>query len=112
MPEIGVKFLPYASGMNLEIVEKHYHPNGNCAPFIVAVVDDVDSNDTKLVIMFDDEELTAVLSLDTIIDSEDVSADGNGWNAAKYDRVLRPRLWGVGEEDYEYVDDADEDTDE
>lgn len=91
--------------MNLEIVEKHYHPNGNYAPFIVAVVDDVDTNDTKLVIMFDDEELTAVLSLDTIIDSEDVSAEGNGWNAAKYDRVLRPRLWGIGEDEEDFSSD-------
>lgn len=93
--------------MGLEIVEKHYHPNGNGAPFIVAIVDDTETNDTKLVIMFDEEDFCAVLSLDTIIESEDVSADANGWNGTKYERLLRRHLWNIEEDDYDFDDDED-----
>lgn len=95
---------------NLEIVEKHYHRNGACAPFVVAIVDDPEHNDTKLVIMFDEEEFTAVLSLDTIIESEDVSPEGNSYRADQYERALRNHLWHIESDDY-YTDDDDTDDD-
>ena len=89
---------------DLTIVEKHYHANGNCAPFVVAIVDDTHSNDTKIVIMFDEDEFTAVLSLDTLIESEDVSAEENGHRADKYESALRNHLWDIDEEDEDYED--------
>ena len=87
--------------MNLEIVEKHYHQNGTSAPFVIAIVDDVENSDTKLVIMFDEEEFTAVLSLDALIESEDISPEGNGHSARKYERALRAHLWNISDEDYD-----------
>lgn len=91
---------------NLEIVEKYYHSNGSCAPFIVAIVDDPDHNDTKLVIMFDEEEFTAVLSLDTLIESEDITPEGNSHKADKYEHSLRNHLWNIEVDDY-YEDEDD-----
>jgi hypothetical protein len=38
----------------LEILQSEYHPNPSGEPFVVAIVEDVDSDDTKLVIMFED----------------------------------------------------------
>lgn len=92
---------------NLEIVEKYYHSNGNCVPFVVAIVDDPAHNDTKLVIMFDEYDYTAVLSLDTLIESEDVTPEHNGHHADKYERELRDALWEDAEED-EFYDDEEE----
>lgn len=92
---------------HLEIVEKHYHSNGNCAPFVIAIVDDPAHNDTKLVIMFDEEEFTAVISLDTLIESEDITPDNNGHAANKYDRALRNHLWDIETDDYEDEEDSE-----
>lgn len=92
--------------MNIEIVDKYYHSNGQCAPFIVAIVDDPANNDTKLVIMFDEEEFTAVLSLDTLIESEDVAEASH--RADKYEAVLRKHLWNIEEQEYS-EDSEDED---
>lgn len=92
----------------IEIVEKFYHPNGGCAPFVVAIVDDAEHNDTKLIIMFDEEDFTAVLSLDTLIESEDISPEENGYKADKYERLLRNHLWDIDSDDYE-VDSEEED---
>ena len=85
----------------LEIVEKYYHSNGNCVPFVAAIVDDPIHGDTKLVIMFDEEDFTAVLSLDTIIESEDISPEENGHEADKYEKNLRHHLWSLDEDEYE-----------
>jgi hypothetical protein len=74
----------------LEIVQKVYYVNGECAPFWVAIVDDPAEGDTKLVIMFEDEDFTAVLSLDDLIENEDVSEP---WDADVYENVLREHLW-------------------
>ena len=57
----------------LEIIQSAYHANTQGEPFVVAIVDDVETDDTKLVIMFEDDGYTAVLSLDQIIDEEDIS---------------------------------------
>jgi hypothetical protein len=76
----------------MEIVQKVYHQNGSSAPFVVAIVDDPDAGDTKLVIMFEDNEYTAVLSLDRLIESEDIG-DKNSHSAEKYEYALRDELW-------------------
>jgi hypothetical protein len=76
----------------MEIVQKFYHPNGSNAPFVVAIVDDPLEGDTKLVIMFEDEEYTAVLSLDRLIENEDIG-NKNSYVADKYEYALRNELW-------------------
>lgn len=100
--------------MNYEIVEKHYHANGNGVPFVVAIVDDPEHNDTKLVIMFEEYDFTAVLSLDTLIETEDISERRNGHAADEYEKNLRQELWGVEpyeEDDYypeeDYIEDSE-----
>lgn len=76
----------------MRIVSKDYHSNGSASPFIAAIVDDPSDGDTKLVIMFDEEDYVAVLSLDYLIRDEDVSAKYNGHNGDKYEK-LRDFLW-------------------
>jgi len=78
--------------IDMEIVDKAYHPNGSCAPFVVAIVDDPADGSTKLVVMFEDTDCTAVLSLDRLIESEDISAK-NSYHAEKYEYALRDDLW-------------------
>jgi hypothetical protein len=79
-----------------EILDSAYHSNGNAVPFVVAIVDDADENDVKLVIMFEDEDYTAVLSLDRLEEDEDISERTNGWNGRRYE-VLRDDLWSDSE---------------
>jgi hypothetical protein len=76
----------------MEIVQKVYHSNGTNAPYVVAIVDDPAEGDTKLVIMFEDEEYTAVLSLDKLIESEDIGGK-NSMVADRYEYALRDELW-------------------
>lgn len=76
-----------------KIVQSSFHSNGRAAPFWAAIVDDPDSGDTKLVIMFDEYDYTAVLSLDVLCQDEDVSAERNGWRGDRYDEALRDDLW-------------------
>lgn len=82
-----------------EILQSSYHENPSGEPFVVAIVDDVELDDTKLVIMFEDDGYTAVLSLDQIIDEEDISSKTNNWNAAKYEDKLKDILWSLDAED-------------
>lgn len=84
---------------NYEVVEKYLHQNGNGVPFVVAIVDDMKNHDTKLVIMFEDEDYTAVLSLDTLIETEDITPEENSFDGEKFDRELREELWSV---DFDY----------
>jgi hypothetical protein len=77
--------------MNLKIVERHYHPNGHEVPFYTAIVDDLLDGDTKLVIMFEDSGCTAVLSLDKLIENEDISKT-NSHNSERFE-VLREDIW-------------------
>jgi hypothetical protein len=81
----------------MEIVQKVYHSNGTNAPFVVAIVDDPAEGDTKLVIMFEDDEYTAVLSLDRLIENEDIGTK-NSYVADKYEYALRDELWN----DFDY----------
>ena len=77
----------------MEIVQKYYHANGGAgAPFMVAIVDDPNDGDTKLVIMFEEPECTAVLSLDTLIESEDIGKK-NSYSCERYEYYLRDELW-------------------
>lgn len=77
----------------MQIVQSAYHSNGSAAPFHLAIVDDADSGETKIVVMFDEQDYTAVLSLDTLISDEDVSAQAHQSRGAVYDDALRDALW-------------------
>jgi hypothetical protein len=76
------------------IVDKSFHANGSAASFIAAIIDDPNDGETKLVIMFEEEGHVAVLSLDRIIDEEDISAKQNSHHHAdKHEDSLRQLLW-------------------
>lgn len=77
----------------IEIVQSSFHSNGRAAPFYAAIIDDPDGGDTKLVIMFDEQDYTAVLSLDTLVQDEDISAEAHGFHGNRYDDSLRDALW-------------------
>lgn len=90
----------------MQIVQSAYHSNGSAAPFHLAIVDDADSGETKIVVMFDEQDYTAVLSLDTLISDEDISAQAHQSRGAIYDDALRDALWypeGLGTEEIEYL---------
>ena len=76
----------------MEIVAKEFHPNGSGQPFVVAIVDTPEDGMTKLVVMFEDTDCVAVLSIDSLISDEDISVKGNGYDGGKYEK-LRPYLW-------------------
>ena len=77
----------------IEIVQSAFHSNGRAAPFYAAIIDDPDSGDTKLVIMFDEPDYTAVLSLDVLLETENVDAKEHGYHGDVYDDLLREALW-------------------
>jgi hypothetical protein len=75
-------------------MDKAYHSNGSSAPFVVSIIDDPKDGETKLVIMFDEPGHTAVLSLDRLIDEEDITAKHHSHNnAEKFEDKLRDLLW-------------------
>jgi hypothetical protein len=77
----------------LEIVDMDTHRNGvGGMPFTVALVDDPEQADTKLVIMFQAEGHTAVLSLNKLME-EDISFGTNSWRGDQYESTLRPEMW-------------------
>lgn len=76
-----------------EIVATALHKTSETEPYIVALVDDPEAGDTKLVIVFGAEGHTAVLSLDSLIEEEDISDRGAGKGAvARLDAFVRPLL--------------------
>lgn len=77
----------------IQIVQSSFHPNGRAAPFYAAIVDDANTGETKLIISFDDPDYTAVLSLDVLIDEEDVSNEKHQSRGDIYDDLLRDTLW-------------------
>jgi len=77
----------------IEVVQSAFHSNGRGAPFYAAIVDDPNAGDTKLVIMFDEPDYTAVLSLDRLLEDEDISAKAHGYAGDLYDDLLREPLW-------------------
>lgn len=83
---------------NLQIVDMDHHRNGVAGmPFQVALVDDPTEGDTKLVIMFEQEGHTAVLSLDKLIQNEDIGFGSNSWRGDQYEAALRPLMWSKEE---------------
>jgi hypothetical protein len=77
----------------LEIVDMDTHRNGvGGMPFTVALVDDPEQSDTKLIIMFEAEGHTAVLSLNKLME-EDISFGSNSWRGDQYEHALRPEMW-------------------
>jgi hypothetical protein len=78
---------------SLEVVDSDYHRNGvGGMGFKVALVDDPDEGDTKLVIMFEREYYTAVLSLDKLKDG-DIAFGSNSYRGDRFDDVLRKQLF-------------------
>jgi hypothetical protein len=76
------------------IVDKSFHQNGSATPFVTAIIDDPNDGETKLVVMFEEEGCVAVLSLDRLIDEEDISAKHNAHHHAdKHEDELRELLW-------------------
>jgi hypothetical protein len=85
---------------NLQILSADFHRNGvGGAPFKVALVDDPSDGDVKLVIMFEERYHTAVLSLDKLIQNEDIEFGSNSYRGDRFDDELRPELWGSEEEE-------------
>lgn len=79
---------------NLQIIDAAHHRNGVAGlPFKVALVDDPNDGDTKLVIMFEEQYATAVLSLDKLINDEDIDFGSNSYRGDKYDDALREELY-------------------
>jgi hypothetical protein len=76
----------------MEIVKKEYHANGSAQPYVAYIIDTPEDGQTKLVIMFEDTDCVAVLSLDALIGDEDISVEGNGYDGGKYEK-LRAYLW-------------------
>jgi hypothetical protein len=84
--------------LNLQITDIDYHRNGvGGMPFQVAIVDDATEGDTKLVIMFEESGYTAVLSLDQLIQNENISFGTNSWRGDHYEHELRPLMWSGDE---------------
>lgn len=71
------------------ILDIDTHPNGKAAPFTVAIVDDPNDGETKLVVMFEQVGHIAVFSLDRLIDEEDISANNHANHADKLEEMLR-----------------------
>lgn len=78
----------------LQILDLDFHRNGiGGMPFKVALVDDANSGDVKLVIMFQEAGYTAVLSVDKLHEDEDISFASNSWRGDYYEAALRPEMW-------------------
>jgi len=78
----------------LQILDLDFHRNGiGGMPFKVALVDDANSGDVKLVIMFQEFGYTAVLSVDKLHEDEDISFASNSWRGDQYEAALRPEMW-------------------
>jgi hypothetical protein len=77
----------------LQIVDSDFHRNGIAGiGFHVALVDDPNDGDTKLVVMFPGEGHTAVLSLNKLMDV-DISFGSISFRGDMYDEALRPELF-------------------
>lgn len=77
----------------IEIVQSSFHGNGRAAPFYAAIVDDPEAGETKIVVMFDEPDYTAVLSLDVLLNDEDISEEAHRSRGDIYDDALRDALW-------------------
>jgi hypothetical protein len=78
---------------NLQIIDADFHRNGVAGmSFKVALVDDPNEGDVKLVVMFEAEGYTAVLSLDKLM-NEDIKFGSNSFRGDRYEEALREELW-------------------
>lgn len=78
----------------LHILQKDWHRNGvGGNPFVVAVVQDDEADDRKIVIMFEEQYSTAVLSLDKLIWDGTIAFGENSWRGDQYDDALREELF-------------------
>jgi hypothetical protein len=85
---------------HIQIVDSDFHRNGvSGMPFKVAIIDDANTSDMKLVVMFEAEGHTAVLSLTKLLEEDDISFGSNSWRGDQYEEALRPELWPNSEED-------------
>lgn len=76
------------------ILDSDVHANGNAQPFKVAIVDDPNDGETKLVVMFDEPGHIAVLSLDCIVNEEDISSKCHESHGDKLEEDIRALLGG------------------
>jgi hypothetical protein len=77
----------------MTVIESDYHRNGvGGMPFKVALVDDPNEGDTKLVIMFEKEMHTAVFSLEKLAQG-DIFFGSNSYRGDQYESALRGDLW-------------------
>lgn len=76
------------------ILDSDVHANGSAAPFKAAIVDDPNDGETKLVVMFDTPGHIAVLSLDCLINEEDISSKCHGSRGDKLEEIIRELLGG------------------
>lgn len=76
------------------ILDSDVHANGNAQPFKVAIVDDPNDGETKLVVMFDEPGHIAVLSLDCIVNEEDISSKCHESHGDKLEEDIRELLGG------------------
>ncbi len=79
--------------LSYQVLDAQHHVNKGAVPFVASIIDDPNDGDTKLVIMFEDTGYTAVLSLDRLVDEEDISAKHNQHDAARVEENLRDLLW-------------------
>lgn len=76
----------------LQILDADYHRNGvSGVGFHVALVDDPNDGDVKLVVMFPTEGHTAVLSLDKLV-AEDIKFGSNSYRGDLYEEALHKEL--------------------
>jgi hypothetical protein len=79
---------------NLTIVDSAYHRNGvGGNPFRIAVVKDDSDLDYKLVIMFDEQYSTAVVSLDKLLHQQTIAFGDNSYRGDMFDDALRGKLF-------------------
>jgi len=76
------------------ILDSDVHKNGEAAPFKAAIVDDPNDGETKLVVMFDEPGHIAVLSLDCLVNEEDISSKCHNSRGEKLEEDIRELLSG------------------
>ena len=74
------------------ILTSAVHSNGTANPFTIAIVDDPNDGETKLVVMFEGSGDIAVLSMDSLVNEEDISEKKHITRADRLEEVLREML--------------------
>jgi hypothetical protein len=71
------------------ILDIDTHANGTASSFTASIIDDPNDGETKLVVMFEEAGHIAVLSLDRLIEEEDISHNSHITHADKLEELLR-----------------------